>query len=91
MIQYRNPDYSPLVKVNRIKNAFIITGSALVLSGIVVQTLGVYRVNNMDDRTADILQYCRYAPLGLGMLFLGAAVLINPEIPIINAGSDAAK
>jgi hypothetical protein len=92
VIQYRNPDYGPFIKAGRIKNAFIITGGLFLLGGITLQSMSAYRVNNMDDRTSDLLWNYGYAPLGLGILFLGGAILINPRLPEIDtAGSDAAK
>jgi hypothetical protein len=91
VIQYRNPDYSSFIRAGRIKNAFIITGGIFLLSGITLQSMGVYRVSN-DDRISDLLWNYGYAPLGLGLLFLGGAILINPRLPEIDtAGSNAAK
>jgi hypothetical protein len=92
VIEYRNPDYGPFARVNRVKNAFIITGSVFILGGIVMQSVSAYRVNNIDDETVDILRNYGYAPLGLGLLFLGGAILINPKLPGMDTmGSDAAK
>jgi hypothetical protein len=88
VIEYRSPDYSHFFTVNRVKNAFILTGSVFLLGGVAMQSVSSYRLNGIDDRTAEILWNYGYAPLGLGLLFLGGAAVINPRTP---PESDAAK
>jgi hypothetical protein len=84
VIQYRSPDYSSFNRALKVKNSFILTGGILMLGGIVLQSIGAY---HPVDRTADILRNYGYAPLGLGLFFLGGAFLTNPKLP----ESDASK
>jgi hypothetical protein len=80
------PDYGPFKRINRAKNGFIVSGTVLILGGAVMQGMGFYRTG-MDDRIRNLLINYGYAPLGLGVLFLGGALFVNPKIP----ETDAAK
>jgi hypothetical protein len=84
LIEYAEPDYSPLKRINRAKNAFIVSGVVLVLGGAAMQGMGFYN-KGMDDRFKNLLINYGYAPLGLGVFLMGGALFVNPKIPETDA------
>jgi hypothetical protein len=84
LIEYVKPDYRPFKRVNRVKNAFIITGTVFVLGGAAMHGMSFY-YNDLDDRVRDMLKHYGYGPLSLGVFFLTSSLFINPKIPETDA------
>jgi hypothetical protein len=74
------PDYEPFFRTNTIKNTFLVAGISLTLIGAGLQGFARYgNWNNPDGNS--ILTYAGYGSLGLGVLSLGTALVINPKLP----------
>ncbi|MDR2259100.1 MAG: hypothetical protein LBE14_08145 [Treponema sp.] len=74
-----SPGDNPFIRSNTVKNGFLIAGLSLFLTGAVLEGLA----GNMDNQ--DLYRYTGYGVLGLGALCFGAALFINPELPVSNA------
>lgn len=77
------PDYQPFFKTNTIKNGFIAAGMTFSLIGAGMQSLAWY-IPFDKSLTNDILRDTSYGFIGLGVLSLGVALFINPQLPESN-------
>jgi hypothetical protein len=78
-------DYNLFIKKNTVKNSFIVAGLSLSLVGAVLETLAYSEWNLGDQRNRDISAYTGHGFLGLGILSFGAALFINPKLPVSDA------
>jgi hypothetical protein len=75
------PDYQPFFRTNKIKNGFIVGGTVLFLLGAGMESFAWF-MNFDRPETKGILMNTGYGFFGLGLLSLGAALFINPRLPV---------
>ncbi|MDR3168107.1 MAG: FecR domain-containing protein [Treponema sp.] len=79
-IRYTPPDYTSLVKPNRVKNWGIAAGLLFTAVGVGLQSYGRFRIASNKDAYAESLINAGFAPLGLGFLTLMVS-LIPRSVP----------
>jgi hypothetical protein len=80
------PGDNPYIKSNSVKNGFLVAGLSLSLVGAVLEGVAQWDwwyTGNADDR--NLYRYTGYGFFGLGILCFGAALFINPKLPVSNA------
>ena len=77
-IQFVHTDNTVNKKINTAKNVFMVCGIVCTLGGIGMQTAGIFRYNNIDERQKTALINFGYIPLSFGILLDIAALVINP-------------
>lgn len=90
-IEYVNADYQPIIieqifpdnpfhkKLFRIKNFLISSGMIFTTGGIGMQIAGSHGIPNLDRKANKMIFNFGYVPLVIGLIFSGAALVINPQ------------
>lgn len=80
-IRYIPPDYAPYLRVNRAKNGAIAASALFSLIGVVFQGAGLaYSVTGEYGLSRDLM-VTGVIPLGLGIVTMISALVINPPSP----------
>ena len=80
IIEQIYPDNPFHKKLFRVKNVLISTGMVFIVGGIGMQVIGNYGVvPGMDKGTNSMIYNLGYIPIVLGLIFNGAALVINPQ------------
>jgi hypothetical protein len=77
------PDYQPFFRTNARKNGFIAAGMTFSLIGGGMQGLA-WHMRFDNSLTNEILRNTGYGFIGLGILSLGVALFVNPQLPESN-------
>ena len=90
-IEYVYPDNPPTIieqifpdnpfdkRLFRVKNFLISTGMLFTISGIGMQVAGSYGIPVLDKKTNAMIANFGYAPMVMGLIFSGAALVIIPK------------
>jgi hypothetical protein len=74
-------DFNSFKRINRLKNASLLSGTALFLLGSALQGYAAYRMTNDGGERARNLFMMSYTPVGIGVTLLVFSLFHNPQYP----------
>jgi hypothetical protein len=80
-ILYTPPEYTAVIKANRIKNWGIAAGLLFTAVGVGLQSYGRFRLASGYNDHAELLINAGFAPLGLGFLTLMVSLIPRSVSP----------
>jgi len=79
IIEYIFPDNPFDKRLFRVKNFLLSTGMIFTLGGVGMQIMGSHGLPSLDDSANKVLFNFGYVPFVIGLIFNGAALVINPQ------------